>query len=133
MFWKGLNCRRIFFAGLVQGHRSFVRLATGVFRAINSPSPRPSPLGRGRRVIPPSEQRGAAEWRRTGERFSLSSGERAGVRGKEAFEFPKCSRSKRGLWAGTIFSGAASGPGVQHFWRDGQQFSLFSGERAEVT
>jgi len=41
-----------------------------------SPSPRPSPLGRGRHIIPLSEQRGAGGWRTTGERFSLSLGER---------------------------------------------------------
>jgi len=65
-----------------------------------SPSPRPSPLWRGRHVLPLSEQRGRADWRRSGERFSLSRGERAGVRGKEAFEFPKFARSTRGSWAG---------------------------------
>jgi len=45
-----------------------------------------------------SGQRGAADWWRIGERFSLSLGERAGVRGKEAFEFPEFARSKRGSW-----------------------------------
>src|SRR5882672_7955703 len=50
---------------------------------ILSPSPRPSPSRRGSHVIPFSEQRSAADWRRTAERFSLSPGERAGVRGKE--------------------------------------------------
>src|SRR5204863_7786396 len=50
------------------------------------PSPRPSPLGRGRHVFRLSEQGGAADWRRTGERFSLSRGGRAGVRGKGVAE-----------------------------------------------
>src|SRR6185369_13847687 len=41
---------------------------------------------------PLSEHGGAADWRRTGKRFTLSPGERAGVRGKKAFEFPKLQR-----------------------------------------
>src|SRR5438445_10117855 len=50
MIWKVLNCGIIFFAGLVQRHRSYVRLATGVVRALGSPSPSfPLPVeGRGR-------------------------------------------------------------------------------------
>src|SRR5437773_1941079 len=48
-----------------------------------SPSPQPSPLGRGRHVIPLAEQRGVADWRKNGKRFSLSPRERDGVRGKE--------------------------------------------------
>src|SRR6185369_9536351 len=66
------------------------------WRTSPSPSPRPSPLGRGRHLFPLSEQRGAADWLRTGDRSSLSSGERAGVRGKEPFDFPKFAPSKRG-------------------------------------
>src|SRR5437879_11190960 len=53
---------------------------------LTSPSPRPSPSGRGRHVIPLSEQRGASDWPRTVERYSLSLGERAGVRGEELSE-----------------------------------------------
>jgi hypothetical protein len=44
-------------------------------------------LWRGRQVVPLSEQRDAANWWEIGKRFSLSRGERAGVRGKGAFDF----------------------------------------------
>src|SRR6266404_1568041 len=61
-----------------------------------SPSPSPQPLGRGRHTFRFSEQGDAADWRRTGGRFSLSLGERAGVRGKGTFEFQEGTHSKSG-------------------------------------
>src|SRR5207247_4363329 len=58
-------------------------LNTNDFSMAPSPSPRPSPLGKGRHARRLLEQRDAADWRRTGERFSLSPRERAGVRGNK--------------------------------------------------
>src|SRR5437867_6117062 len=87
------------FQNLIKSFRRFPQTRTGTLRRDKSPSPspRPSPLGRGRHVFRLSEQAGAAEWRRTGERFSLSFGERAGVRGKEVFESQLISNFKN-LW-----------------------------------
>ena len=47
-----------------------------------SPSPLPSPSGRGNTASRAATRRGALDWRKRVERFSLSPGERAGVRGK---------------------------------------------------
>ena len=49
--------------------------------ASRSPSPRPSPAGRGNTASRAATSRGALDWRKRGERFSLSRRERAGVRG----------------------------------------------------
>src|SRR6266571_5537834 len=65
-----------------------------------SPSPQPSPAGRGNTGSRAATSRGALDWRRRGERFSLSPRERAGVRGKPrskhqcACELPMNSTTK---------------------------------------
>src|SRR6266568_4475017 len=65
-----------------------------------SPSPWPSPAGRGNTGSRAATSRGALDWRRRGERFSLSPRERAGVRGKPrskhqcACELPMNSTTK---------------------------------------
>jgi len=53
-----------------------------IMPTISSPSPRPSPSGRGGILPGLWKQRKASLCRRTGPRFSLSLRERAGVRGK---------------------------------------------------
>jgi len=57
---------------------------------LNAPFPLTPALSLGERgtCIPLLEERGAADWRKAGKRFSLSRGERAGVRGNETFNNP---------------------------------------------
>ncbi len=61
--------------------------------ASRSPSPWPSPAGRGNTASRAATSRGALDSPRSGGRFSLSPGERAGVRGKVALERPMRLRS----------------------------------------
>ena len=80
-------------------------------RAACSPSPRPSPPGRGGNEVSLSIIRGASAWPKRWRPFSLSSGERAGVRGKPASEHPWL-RMCRSLVAGTLVIAIASGAGL---------------------
>src|SRR6185436_7988006 len=72
--------------------KEICNLNTTHHQPLPSPSPRPSPQGRGRHLTPLSEQRGVADGRRTGKRFSLSPRERAGVRGKPTYFSAMCPR-----------------------------------------
>src|SRR6185369_10813127 len=72
--------------------KEICNLNTTHHQPLPSPSPRNSPQGRGRHLIPLSKQRGVADGRRTGKRFSLSPRERAGVRGKPTYFSATCPR-----------------------------------------
>ena len=64
------------------GKRTPCPMRTGcVLRAFPSPSPRPSPLGRGRIAVRPSTNLAPSDVPKHRKRFPLSSRERAGVRG----------------------------------------------------
>jgi hypothetical protein len=60
----------------------------GGVRPACSPSPRPSPLGRGRMADTASANRAALEMPQIGPRYSLSLGERVRVRGNRTFQYP---------------------------------------------
>ena len=60
-----------------------------------SPSPRPSPSGRGSHSFPSSERSERPASTDHGVRFSLSTGERAGVRGNDALSNPINGPTKR--------------------------------------
>jgi hypothetical protein len=68
-------------------HAHLERAGTVVERTSSSPSPRPSPLGRGRCEVRLSDYSGAPGLPSDGPMFSLSPGERAGVRGNGACDY----------------------------------------------
>ena len=63
-----------------------VDLMSAGFQAPRSPSPRPSPQGRGRTLLRAQSNRGILALSKSGRRCSLSLRERVGVRGKSADE-----------------------------------------------
>ena len=72
-----------------------------VLRTLTFPSPRPSPLGRGSRGIQSPEQSRRFAVSRRSVRFSLSFGERAGVRGNRA-RFSKRMDDSKNLQASPV-------------------------------
>ena len=62
--------------------------ARGGLRVFRSPSPLPSPQGRGRMADSASTNLARREWSKDGVRVSLSPGERAGVRGNGSPDIP---------------------------------------------
>src|SRR6266513_1023638 len=77
--------------------------------SLPSPSPRPSPLGRGRHARRFSNNPGALVCQKAGQRFSLSPRERAGVRGKEVVEGLRCPlwRNLRRNSPANLYAGAS--------------------------
>src|SRR6266404_6225622 len=72
--------------------RPLQRLRARGVRTLPSPSPQPSPLGRGGIAGDLSNIRGASGFHKTGRAVSLSPRERVGVRGKAADCDPQASR-----------------------------------------
>jgi uncharacterized protein (DUF2126 family)/transglutaminase-like putative cysteine protease len=66
----------------------YEQLKQRLIRGAASPSPQPSPQGRGSQTLQPHANQGVSERGSSGEEFPLSPGERPGVRGMETFENP---------------------------------------------
>ena len=103
--------------------------------ASRSPSPWPSPAGRGNTASRAATSRGAQDWRKRGGRFSLSPRERAGVRGKPrskhkcACELPMNSTTQEPC-APRFNAEAPAPPSAFDSPRSGERFSLSPRERA---
>ena len=77
--------------GTADSHGTSNRMpGSRVMGASHSPSPLPSPTGRGRRARRFSDLPGAPDLQTDWRRFSLSPGERAGVRGNGAYGNRTC-------------------------------------------